>query len=69
MDSVSDVQEQLRLRKERQILVPVGLVRMEGAVFQKEPNSSVYAPRDSKARHVNRQVCFDHFLLLCLSHL
>ena len=31
-------------------------VRMEGAAFQKDPNSSVCAPKDSKDQHARRQV-------------
>jgi len=53
--TVSSPSEQLRLHIKHQTLAQVRRVRMEGAAFQKEPNSSVCAPKDSKDRHARQQ--------------
>lgn len=53
--TVSSPSEQLRLHIKHQTLVQVRRVRTAVAAFQKETNSSVGAPKDSKDRHARRQ--------------
>lgn len=49
--TVNSPSEQLRLHINHQTLAQVRRVRTGVAVFQKETNSSVCAPKDSKDRH------------------